>query len=165
MSQVLDPSLADKARGALQRHAWREAYDLLSKADGKGTLMPQELELLAQASWCVGRLPLAIEAVDLAIDCAIAIQRRLADQRCAQGYAPTLRIGIHRAEANRAGLAYSGTAVNQAARIGASAASAEVVISAETFAAVRRSFPEVGRRTVELKGISQPVEIVSIGWR
>ena len=108
---------------------------------------------------------LAFDDVDLAIDAAIAIQRRLVDHRRTQGFALTVRIGIHRAEANRVGLDFSGTGVNAAARIGASASGAEIVVSSDTLAASRRTFREEGRRTVELKGISMPVEIVSIGWR
>lgn len=62
MAQVLEPSLADKAKTALGRHAWREAFDLLAESDAKGQLSPEELELLAQASWWTGQLPVAIEA-------------------------------------------------------------------------------------------------------
>ncbi|HJP64980.1 MAG TPA: hypothetical protein VKA30_01600, partial [Actinomycetota bacterium] len=62
MSQVLDPSLAEQAQKALEQHAWQEAFDLASRADAAGQLTPEELELLAQAAWWVGKLPLAIEA-------------------------------------------------------------------------------------------------------
>jgi class 3 adenylate cyclase len=102
---------------------------------------------------------------DHAIECAIAIQRRLGDQRQTQGFAPSVRIGIHWAEASRTGLDYFGTGVNQAARIGAHAAGAEILISAPTLARSKRTFTESGRQTVELKGISEPVELVSIDWR
>ena len=107
---------------------------------------------------------LAFDAPDRAIECAIAIQRRLAEQRQAQGFAPAVRIGMHRAEANRAGLDYIGTGVNLAARVGAQAAGAEILVSAPTLAISRRTYTESGRRTVELKGISAPVEVVSIDW-
>src|SRR2546429_2379911 len=83
---------------------------------------------------------LAFDDVDLAIDAAIAIQRRLVDHRRTQGFALTVRIGIHRAAANRAGLDFSGTGVNAAARIGASASGAEIVVSSDTLAASRRTF-------------------------
>ena len=71
---------------------------------------------------------------------------------------------MHRAEANRAGLDYIGTGVNLAARVGAQAAGAEILVSAPTLAISRRTYTESGRRTVELKGISAPVEVVSIDW-
>lgn len=108
---------------------------------------------------------LAFDAVDRAIDAAVAIQRRLAEQRTAQGFAPTVRIGVHTAEAQQAGLDYIGTGVNQASRIGAAAGGDEILVSATSLAGTRRSFPELGRRTVELKGIAAPVEVVSIDWR
>ncbi|HEU4673824.1 MAG TPA: hypothetical protein VFS32_13080, partial [Candidatus Limnocylindrales bacterium] len=68
MAQLVNPSLADdaplvvRARAALAEHRWRDAYDLLTEADRTSELAPDELELLAQASWWVGRLPDAIAA-------------------------------------------------------------------------------------------------------
>jgi class 3 adenylate cyclase len=108
---------------------------------------------------------LAFEDADQALGCAIAIQRRLTEQRQAQGFAPAVRIGVHRAEAQRAGLDYLGTGVNTAARVGAQAAGGEILVSAATLASVRGEYEEAGRRTAELKGISAPVEVVSIAWR
>jgi tetratricopeptide (TPR) repeat protein len=43
-------------REALQRHAWREAFEQLRAADLAEPLPPEDLELLAEAAWCVGRL-------------------------------------------------------------------------------------------------------------
>jgi class 3 adenylate cyclase len=108
---------------------------------------------------------LAFDDPDRAIECAIAIQRRLADQRQTQGFAPSVRIGIHWADATRAGGDFIGTGVNQAARIGAHAEGAEILVSAPTIARTRRAFAESGRRTVQLKEISAPVEVLSIDWR
>jgi class 3 adenylate cyclase len=108
---------------------------------------------------------LTFDDPDHAIECAIAIQRRLADQGRTQGFAPSVRIGIHWAEATRTGLDYIGTGVNQAARIGAHADGAEVLVSVPTLGQSRRPFAESRRQTVELKGISAPVEVVSIDWR
>ena len=62
MSQVIEPSLHDQAQAALQRHAWAEAFDLLSKADAAEGLDPQTLELLAESAWWTGRLSDAIDA-------------------------------------------------------------------------------------------------------
>ena len=108
---------------------------------------------------------LAFGDPDQAIEAAIAIQRLLAEQRQAHGFAPAVRVGIHRAEADRAGLDYIGTGVNTAARVGGQAAGGEILVSAGTLEGLRRGFAEAGRRTVELKGISAPVELVSIAWR
>ena len=108
---------------------------------------------------------LAFADADQAIEAAVTIQRRLAEQRRAQGFAPAVRIGIHQAEANRVGLDYTGTGVNQASRVGAAAEGDEILVSATTFAGARHSFAEAARRTVKLKGLSVPVEVVSIDWR
>jgi class 3 adenylate cyclase len=108
---------------------------------------------------------LAFTDADQAIEAAVTIQRRLADQRRAQGFAPAVRIGIHQAEANRVGLDYAGTGVNQASRVGAAAEGDEILVSATTLANARHAFVEAGRRTVELKGLSAPVEVVSVDWR
>lgn len=107
---------------------------------------------------------LAFDDVDLALDCALAIQRRFADQRRGQGFAPGIRIGLHRAEANRAGLDYIGSGVNQAARISAQASESEVLISVSSLEDARHTFRELGRRTLSLKGIPDPVEVASIAW-
>lgn len=108
---------------------------------------------------------LAFANADEAVEAAIAIQRRLAAHREAHGFLPTIRIGIHQAEANRVGLDYTGVGVNQASRIGGAAAADEVLVSGATLASARHSYADSGRRTVELKGILAPVEVVSIDWR
>jgi class 3 adenylate cyclase len=99
-----------------------------------------------------------------AIECALAIQRRLASHRQSAGFAPAIRVGVHTAEANRAGLDYTGRGVNEAARIAGAAAGGEILASAATFGTARGRFAEVNRRSVELKGIAAPVELVSIDW-
>jgi class 3 adenylate cyclase len=108
---------------------------------------------------------LAFDDPDRAIDAAIAIQRRLAAQREAHGFAPAVRIGLHRAEAGRAGLDYLGIGVNQAARVGAAAAGGEILVTAATLEASRRASAQATRRTLELKGLSAPVEVAAIDWR
>ena len=108
---------------------------------------------------------LAFDDPDRAIDTAIAIQRRLAEHRRSQGFAPAVRIGLHRAEASRSGLDYLGIGVNQAARIGAAAGGSEILASAETLATSRRSGLAAERRVLDLKGISEPVEVSAIDWR
>jgi class 3 adenylate cyclase len=108
---------------------------------------------------------LAFDDPDRAIESAMAIQRRLAEQRQSQGFAPSVRIGVHRAEASRSGLDYVGGGVNQAARIGAAAAGSEVLVSATTLDASRRRDLPVERRSIELRGISAPVEVAAVDWR
>jgi class 3 adenylate cyclase len=107
---------------------------------------------------------LAFTDTDLAIEAAVAIQRRLAEQR-RQGFVPQIRIGMHGAEVNRVGLDYMGSGVNLAARIGTAGDGGEILVSAVTLASARHSFMEAGRRTLELKGIAEPVEVVSVAWQ
>src|SRR5262245_34039438 len=74
MSDVVEASPVERAQDALARHSWREAFDLLSGEDASGRLAPAELELLAQAAWWVGRLPVAIDARERAYAAATKAQ-------------------------------------------------------------------------------------------
>jgi class 3 adenylate cyclase len=107
---------------------------------------------------------LAFDDPDRAIEAAIAIQRRLAEHRAAQGFAPSVRIGIHRAEASRSGVDYLGGGVNVASRIGAAAGGSEILVSASTLEASRRRDVPSERRSLELKGLSEPVEVARLDW-
>jgi class 3 adenylate cyclase len=107
----------------------------------------------------------AFADADHAIEAAISMQRRMAEQRTTQGFAPEVRIGVHQAEASRSGLDYHGIGVNLASRIAGAAGAGEVLVSADTLAATSHRYPEVGRRSAELKGISGPVEVVALDWR
>jgi class 3 adenylate cyclase len=100
-----------------------------------------------------------------AIDCAIAIQRALADHRRVHGFAPQLRIGLHAAQALPAGAGFKGKGVHEAARIGALAQAGEIIASCSTIALARGSCATSETRSVELKGFSKPVEIARIDWR
>ncbi|MEX0816591.1 MAG: adenylate/guanylate cyclase domain-containing protein [Gaiellales bacterium] len=53
---------AHAGRAAVERHAWREGYELLSEADSAGVLGGEELERLAEAAWWMGRLGTCIDA-------------------------------------------------------------------------------------------------------
>ena len=100
-----------------------------------------------------------------AIECAVAIQRTLADHRREHGFSPQVRIGVHIAEATRRGRDYGGKGVHVASRIAALAEGGEILASQGTLAAgpVRFSVSEL--RAVSLKGISEPVQVVTIDWR
>lgn len=97
-----------------------------------------------------------------ALGCAIAIQRTLAEHRRRNGFAPSVRIGVHAADARRVGRAYRGRGIHTAARIGAVAGENEIVASCETAETGRVGFDN--RRSVELKGLSAPVEVVTVHW-
>lgn len=106
----------------------------------------------------------AFDDASSAIECAVAIQRRLRDHRREHGFAPQVRIGLHRAEAVRSGSGYRGKGVHEAARIAALAQGAEIVASQETLLNSASRFPVSEPRNVTLKGVSRPVHISTLGW-
>lgn len=108
----------------------------------------------------------AFPDTDGAIQAAIGMQRLLTQEAAdSRPTLPAVRIGIHRAEANRVGLDYVGSGVNQAARIGGAANGGEILVSTVTLTDVRREVPTSDRRSLTLKGIGQPVEVASVDWR
>ena len=104
-------------------------------------------------------------AVD-GIDCAVDIQRRLVRHRREHGFAPSVRIGLHAAEATRKGRNFTGRGVHIAARIGAAAGKDEILLSAATAAAAGPIRFGLGApRQVTLKGVKEPFEVQSVDWR
>jgi class 3 adenylate cyclase len=97
-----------------------------------------------------------------ALDCAISIQRNLADHRRKHGFAPRVRIGIHATSASHAGGRYRGRGVHEASRIAALAGPDEIVASRAT---VPPSFRTSEPREAAVKGISKPLEVVTIDWK
>jgi class 3 adenylate cyclase len=96
-----------------------------------------------------------------AIECAIGIQRRLANHRREHGFAPRVRIGIHATSASHAGGRYRGRGVHEASRIAAMAGPDEIVASRAT---VPPLFHTSESREAAVKGISKPLELVTIDW-
>jgi class 3 adenylate cyclase len=99
-----------------------------------------------------------------AIEAAVGIQRALA----AEIVAPDVRIGAHaggafRTEADASD--YGGQGVHVASRIGAAATAGEILVSVETLDGIGGAFRLSEPRTEDLKGIEQPVEVVSVDWR
>jgi class 3 adenylate cyclase len=102
------------------------------------------------------------DSPDAAIDCAMAIQRRLAEHRKEHGFAPQVRIGVHASPATQVEHNFRGRGVHEAARIAALADAGEILASKATAEGrPNGSAP----RAVTLKGIAEPVEVVSIDWR
>ena len=93
----------------------------------------------------------------------VAIQRALDSY---DGVAPDVRIGLHVGTAfEREGEDLGGEAVHAAARIAALGGPGDILGSRETFADGAARFRISEARSVELKGVSQPVEVVSVDWR
>ncbi len=99
-----------------------------------------------------------------ALTCAVAIQRRLWEHRRAHGFAPRVRIGLHATtSAHRRG-GYQGKGVHEAARIAAIAEGDQIVASAGTVKDAI-SFPRSAPRSVQLPGLLEPIDLVTIDWR
>jgi class 3 adenylate cyclase len=106
----------------------------------------------------------AFEDASTAIEAAVAVQRSLAEHRRGHGFAPQVRIGLHEAEASPRALDFAGRGVHEAARIGSLAGGAQILASVNTVQSTGARFPVSTPRTVTLKGVSQPVEVVTIDW-
>ncbi len=150
-STVLAEALGDSAWERLLR--WHD--DMLRRviADGGGEIVNSTGDGFFAA----------FDAARPAVDCAIAIQRLLRDRRDDTGFALSVRIGLHTADANRRGDDYSGMGVHVAARVSAAAAGGEIVASADVLAdAGDVATSEV--REVTAKGVSQPIRVATISW-
>jgi class 3 adenylate cyclase len=104
------------------------------------------------------------DSPDAAVACAVAIQRRLANHRKQHGFAPQVRIGLHASGAAQVGRDFHGKGVHEASRIAALAEGGEIVASKATVGPTL-PYPTTDERIVTLKGLSEPMEIVSIDWR
>jgi len=105
----------------------------------------------------------AFQAARPAVDCAISIQRALREHGASTGFAPSVRIGLHTADANQRGADYSGKGVHVAARVGALAGGGEILATAETLAEAG-DIPTSARRQTPVKGVAAPIEIATITW-
>ena len=106
----------------------------------------------------------AFRQPDDGIGCATAIQRALARHRADHAFAPRVRIGLHAGEATARDDDYFGSAVTRAARIAAAAGPGEILVSTELLAGCERAVPIDGERTLELKGIAEPVRAALVAW-
>ena len=98
-----------------------------------------------------------------AVDTAIAIQTALRDHRAATGFALSVRIGVHAAEATVRGSDYSGMGVHVAARIGGLAQGGEILASAETVTEAG-DVPSSAARIEAIKGVTAPIAVAAISW-
>src|SRR2546421_197455 len=98
-----------------------------------------------------------------ALACAVAIQRQLADHRKTAGFAPQVRIGVHAAGATQVGRNFTGKGVHEASRIAGLAEGSEIIASRETAAGGR--FPVSEPRTVDIRGMAEPIDVVSVQWK
>jgi class 3 adenylate cyclase len=104
----------------------------------------------------------SFDSPEQAVAAAIAIQRRLAEHRQKQGFAPQVRIGLHASDAQQVGENFRGKGVHEASRIAGLAAAGEIVASLATVGESNRAS---GVRSETLKGLSEPIEVVIVDWR
>lgn len=100
-----------------------------------------------------------------AVECAVAIQRRLASHRAEHGFAPQVRIGAHTAEALRRGGDYAGLGVHVAARVAQSAAGGEIRVSRDTWDRCGAPPTREEARLVDVSPDSDPVRVHTLEWR
>jgi class 3 adenylate cyclase len=105
----------------------------------------------------------AFDSARAAVDCAISIQRALVEHRDTTGFALSVRIGLHTAEANRRGADYSGKGIHVAARVAALADGGEILATAETLAEAGH-VPTGERRTAQVKGVTETLHLAAIDW-
>ncbi|MFI5254409.1 MAG: adenylate/guanylate cyclase domain-containing protein [Candidatus Limnocylindrales bacterium] len=97
------------------------------------------------------------------LDCAIAIQRALAEHRETTGFALSVRIGLHTTDANQRGSDYSGRGVHIAARVAALAGAGEILATAETLGEAGDAAASA-TRAEQVKGVSEPVSLAVVPW-
>jgi class 3 adenylate cyclase len=100
-----------------------------------------------------------------ALACAVAIQEALQEHREKNGFAPSVRIGLHVAEATREGADWSGVGVHAAARIGALAEAEEILMSTDAAHDAGPEYRFSEPRMVMLKGLTEPIAVVAVEWR
>lgn len=106
----------------------------------------------------------AFESARQGIDCAIAIQQALDEHRRVSGFALSVRIGLHVAEANRRDTGYSGMGVHVAARVAALGGGGDIVASVEAL----REAGELAlsdHRQAALKGVAAPIDVATVLWK
>ncbi len=104
----------------------------------------------------------AFETADDALGCAISIRRAFADHRREHGFAPSIRIGLHTAEALHTASGYEGGGVHSAARIGALAVGEEILVSRVTFESLAKPVPHGPWRTERLRGFRTPFDLAAV---
>jgi class 3 adenylate cyclase len=106
----------------------------------------------------------AFQDVAPALDFAGALQRALQQHRREHGFAPQVRVGIHAGEAVIRGENFGGRDVHVAARIGAASGPGEILVTAATMQGMTPGRSTSNPRTLSLKGVADPVDVVSLDW-
>jgi class 3 adenylate cyclase len=105
----------------------------------------------------------AFDTAHQGIDCARSIQRTLSEHRRSSGFALSVRVGLHTAEASRRGEDYSGVGVHLAARVAALAEGGEILATAATLAEAGE-LDTSNPREASVRGVTAPVSLASVAW-
>jgi adenylate cyclase len=97
-----------------------------------------------------------------ALQCALDVQRRLADGRNTDGYGVHVRIGIQWVDVIATPGNYVGHGVHEAARINEIAGADEILVSLAALEAAGGRFHRSVARPVNLRGFPEPFELVSL---
>ena len=84
------------------------------------------------------------------------------EHRAKQGFAPQVRIGLHASDATRIEGNFRGKGVHEAARIAALAGGGEIIASAGTVGEGHRT---ANLRSELLKGLTDPIDVVTVEWK
>jgi class 3 adenylate cyclase len=100
-----------------------------------------------------------------AIRSAVEIQKALAARRAEDTSTPSVRIGLHTADAVKRGSDYSGIGVHVASRLGDVADADKVLASSDTLAEAGSGVASADAREITVRGVSAPVRVADVGWR
>jgi class 3 adenylate cyclase len=75
-SRITDPTALERARKALEDHAWHEAFDGFFEADRSGELAAEDLERLSEAAWWTAHPSESIDAAERAYAAYLAAGNR-----------------------------------------------------------------------------------------
>jgi class 3 adenylate cyclase len=104
------------------------------------------------------------ESPSSAVRCAVAIQRRLEQQRDDTGFAPSVRIGIHSGDAVEDGTDILGAVINLASRVTSAAEPGEILITEPVADQLGDRHDVEDRGLVQLKGVNQARHLLAVGW-
>jgi class 3 adenylate cyclase len=106
----------------------------------------------------------AFASAPAAFRSAIEIQRALAERRAEDPGSPSVRIGVHTADAVMRGSDFSGIGVHVASRLGDVAAADEILASADALGEAGE-LATSEERQIEVRGVSTPLRVAEIVWR
>jgi class 3 adenylate cyclase len=107
----------------------------------------------------------AFDDVTDGVNCAIAIQRALDDHRRTDGFAPSVRIGLHVGTAVTIDADFAGRDVVVAARIGSLAGAEQILVSGAVADQIAPTINVAERTAKSLKGIPETVDVATVDWR